>query len=151
MMRGGTLVCMLAGLALAAAPASATEPQTSLPDIEDEVMCITCGVVLEHAIDNRQAIQEREQIRRLIDQGLTKDQIKNRLVAEYGEEVLSIPDDEGFDLAAWLVPGAAIIIAAIAIAVGVWRWRRTQPAHPAGDLDPSESDRLNDDLARYEL
>ena len=148
------LAIAAAVLALAAAPAQAAEPQASLPDIEDEVMCVVCGVVLEHAIDAPQAIQERELIRRLIAQGLTKDQIKDRLVAEYGEEVLSIPGDEGFDLAAWLVPGAAIVLAAGAIAIGLRRWRRSAAAEraPAGsDLPADDAERLDSDLARYEL
>lgn len=139
-------------LALAVAPAQAAEPQTTLPDIEDEVMCIVCGVVLEHAIDAPQAIQERELIRDLIAQGLTKEQIKARLVAEYGEEVLAVPDNEGFDLAAWLVPGAAILVAGAAIFVGLRRWRRTDRAAPDSPRPAdADSSRLDEDLARYEL
>ena len=138
--------------ALAAAPAQAQEPQTTLPDIEDEVMCIVCGVVLEHAIDAPQAIQEREQIRDLIAQGLTKDEIKARLVAEYGEEVLAVPSNEGFDLAAWLVPGAAILVAGVAIFIGLRRWRRADRAAPAAPRPAAaDSTRLDEDLARYEL
>jgi cytochrome c-type biogenesis protein CcmH/NrfF len=143
----------LALLAPAAAPAQ--EPQASLPDIEDEVMCVVCGVVLEHAIDAPQALQERNQIRRLIAEGLSKDEIKDRLVAEYGSEVLSIPEAKGFDLAAWLVPAAAILLAAVAIAIGLRRWRRSGRPRD-GDperagLDPEDAERLDEDLARYEL
>ena len=93
------------------AAAQSAEPQTSLPDIEDEVMCIVCGVPLELATEAPQANQERDFIRELIAQGLTKDEIKDRLVAEFGSEVLATPDNSGFDLAAWLVPGAAILAA----------------------------------------
>src|SRR3990170_4027616 len=104
-------LALLAALALAPAGAlaQAPEPQTSLTDIEDEVMCPICGVPLEHAIDAPQAQQERQYIRELIAQGLTKDEIKDRLVAEFGEEVLATPSGEGFDLAAWLRPRAAPI------------------------------------------
>lgn len=158
-----TARCVLAGLAallvaLAPAGALAAEPQASLPDIEDEVMCIVCGVPLELATEAPQAIQERDQIRRLIAQGLTKDEIKDRLEAEYGPAVLAIPGDEGFDLAAWVVPGAAIVMAGVAIGVGLWRWRRGASgddgsAEPPADeaLSQSDADRLDADLARYEL
>ncbi len=150
-----TLFLLALALMLTAAPARAAEPQTTLPDIEDEVMCVVCGVVLEHAIDAPQAIQERELIRELIAQGLTKDEIKDRLVAEYGEEVLSIPGNEGFDLAAWLVPGAAIVAAGVAIVVGLRRWRRADrrdtDSEPDGQFDAAESERLDSDLGRYEL
>jgi cytochrome c-type biogenesis protein CcmH/NrfF len=136
-------------------PALAAEPQTSLPDIEDEVMCVVCGVTLELATESPQAIQEREFIRKLIAQGLTKDQIKDRLVAEFGPEVLAIPDDSGFDLTAWLVPGAVIVIAGVAIFVGLRRWRRAgTPPDGGGSAEPPKGEdaaRLDADLARYEL
>ena len=136
--------------------AAAQEPKTSLPDIEDEVMCPICGVTLELAVEAPQAQQEREFIRRLIAEGKTKEEIKDALVAEYGPEVLAVPEAEGFDLAAWLVPGAAIVVAAIAILVGLRRWRGDArrpggPAEPPAEkpLDPDDARRLDDDLARY--
>jgi cytochrome c-type biogenesis protein CcmH len=141
-------------LALVAAPARAAEPQASLADIEDEVMCVVCGVPLELATDAPQAIQERDFIRRLIAQGLTKEQIKDRLVAEYGEEVLATPSDSGFDLAAWLVPGAAIVVAAVAIGIGLRRWRRKgddDAPEPEPSVSDADSKRIDEDLARYRL
>jgi cytochrome c-type biogenesis protein CcmH/NrfF len=140
---------------LAPAGVFAQEPQTNLADIEDEVMCPICGVSLELATEAPQAIQQREFIRTLIAEGLTKDEIKDRLVAEYGSEVLAVPEAEGFDLAAWLVPGAAILIAGGAIGVAVRRWRRSGRGGPppsSGDgASAGESERLDADLARYEL
>ncbi len=135
----------------------AQEPQASLPDIEDEVMCVVCGVPLELATEAPQANQERELINQLIAEGLTKDEIKDRLVAEYGTEVLATPDSSGFDLAAWIVPGAAIVVAGGAIFVGLRRWRRAGiAADEGGSAEPEpvpdeDAKRLDADLARYEL
>ena len=153
------LAAALAALALVLpAAAAAQEPQTSLPDIEDEVMCPICGVTLELATEAPQAIQEREFIRERIAEGQTKEQIKDALVAEFGPEVLAVPEAEGFDLAAWLVPGAVILVAGVAIFIGLRRWRReggdrdggsAEPPEPG--LDPEESKRLDADLARYKL
>ena len=123
-------------------------------------MCPICGVTLELATEAPQAIQEREFIRDRIAQGLTKEEIKDELVAEFGPEVLAVPEAEGFDLAAWLVPGAAILAAAVAIFVGVRRWRRAglggdgEGPGAAGEdeeLSEAESKRLDADLARYRL
>jgi cytochrome c-type biogenesis protein CcmH len=152
-------LALMALLVPPAAAAQTVEPQTSLPDIEDEVMCVVCGVTLELATEAPQAIQERAFIRDLIAQGLTKDEIKDRLVDEFGSEVLAIPGDSGFDLAAWLVPGVAILFAAGAIFVGLRRWRRASitpnggsAEPPEGDVvDDADSERLDADLARYEL
>ena len=153
------LVTVAALAAVVPATALAQEPQTSLPDIEDEVMCPICGVTLELATEAPQAIQERQFIRERIAEGQTKDEIKDALVAEFGPEVLAVPEAAGFDLAAWLVPGAVIVAAGGAIFVGLRRWRREgggpggdDPAEPPADeLDPEDSRRLDADLARYDL
>ena len=152
--RQAPVALALVALAIPAS-APAQEPQTSLADIEDEVMCVVCGVTLELATEAPQAIQEREFILDLVAQGLTKDEIKDRLVDEFGPEVLAIPEAEGFDLAAWLVPGVAIVLAGVAIVVGLRRWRHAgEPPDEGGSAEApkrSDSERLDADLARYEL
>jgi cytochrome c-type biogenesis protein CcmH len=139
-----------------AGPAAAQEPPASLPDIEDEVMCPVCGVPLELATEAPQANQMREFIRDRIDKGQSKEEIKDALVAQFGPEVLATPETEGFDLAAWLVPGAAIVLVGVAIFIGLRRWRRAGDRGPGGPppgeaLDADEAERLDSDLARYEL
>jgi cytochrome c-type biogenesis protein CcmH len=126
--------------------------KTSLADIEDEVMCPICGTTLQLS-QSPQADRERAFIQGLVAEGRTKEEIKDALVSEYGSEVLALPESEGFDLAAWLVPGLAILLAGAGIGVGLWRWRRgpsvaTAAAEPP---DPAEAERLDSDLARYDL
>jgi cytochrome c-type biogenesis protein CcmH len=142
-----------AALLLGAAP---PEPKTTLPDVEDEVMCPICGTALNLS-GAPQADRERVFIRRLIAAGKTKDEIKDELVAQYGPEVLAEPRTSGFDLMAWLVPGAALLLAVVGIALGLRRWRRAarnaearrRPDRPP--LEPTEAERLDADLARYDL
>ena len=145
-------IALLAG----AAPALAATPQTELPDIEDEVMCPICGTLLELA-QSPQAERERVYISGLIAEGRTKAEIKDELVAQYGDRVLALPGDSGFDLSAYLVPAIAFLAAAVALAISVWRWRgRSRPPGSDGDGPPDaptgeESERLEADLARYDL
>ncbi len=137
---------------------AAAEPPRSdatLPDLEDEVMCPVCGTALGLA-ESPQANRERAYIRALIARGLDKQQIKDKLVAEYGPEVLATPSDSGFDLAAWIVPGLAVIVAGGALVIGLRRWRRDSGsgkggAPPAAGIDPGDEERLSADLSRYEL
>ena len=144
----------LAAVLVLAPTAAAQEPQASLPDIEDEVMCTICGTLLELA-ENSQADREREFIRDLIAQGLTKEQIKAALVVEYGESVLATPDDSGFDLTAWLLPILAAGLGAAGVGFAVWRWRRERPDEPdspaAEAPSGADAERLDADLARYDL
>ncbi len=131
---------------------AAVEPQTNLADVEDEVMCPICGTVLELS-EAPQAQRERVFIRELIAEGQTKEEIKDALVAEYGEEVLAVPDTEGFDLLAWLVPAVGLAAAAVGIALGLRRWRRSEAGAPPPDeaLDAGDDGRLDADRARYDL
>ena len=145
---------LIAALALAVlAPAvGAAAPRTTLNDIEDEVMCPVCGTPLNLATDAPLANDERALIRRLIAQGYTKDQIKHRLVREFGPNVLALPRARGFDLAAYLVPilgGAAGLAAIVVLAL---RWRRRRPDAPAMSpaLDPADARRLDADLTRFD-
>ncbi len=117
-------------------------------------MCPICGTALNLS-SSPQADRERAFIRREIAAGKTKDEIKDELVAQYGTQVLAEPPKSGFDLTAWLVPGVAILLAAIAIAIGLRRWRRAGRAREAAatpeSRSTSERERLDTDLARYDL
>jgi cytochrome c-type biogenesis protein CcmH len=150
------LAALLIAVAAPAGPAFAAPQRASLPDIEDEVMCPTCGVPLALAF-SPQAERERQFIREQIDRGRTKEQIKDALVAEFGAEVLALPDtdDSSFNWAAYLVPLAAFLVAAVAIAVALRHWRARTETDDAGPppppLSPSESARLEQDLTRYDL
>lgn len=147
-------VALLATLALAPA-ASAQCPQTSLVDIEDEVFCPQCGVPLALATDAPQAKAQREFIRELVeDDCASKQEVKDALVAQFGERVLAEPGNDGFDIAAWAVPAIALIAASGGLALAFARWRRA-PAPVEGDAAPAplsgpDSDRLDEDMARYD-
>lgn len=148
-------VLAVAALALALlAPAATAEQAASLTEIEKQVMCPVCGTLLQLA-ESPQAQRERVFINRLIAEGRTEEQVKDALVAEYGDEVLALPPGSGFSLSAYLVPIVAFLIAVAALAVGVLRWRRAGggPDDPQPTAGPSgaDSERLDADLARYDL
>jgi cytochrome c-type biogenesis protein CcmH len=143
-------------LLAASGPAQAAPAQrTSLHAVEAEVMCVSCGVPLAIA-ESPQADAERREITRLIQQGKTKQEILDSLVVTYGDRVLASPKDEGFGLAAYLVPIALVLAMLIALAVYLPRWRRNRDADgtPAADgptLTDADSQRLAEDLARYDV
>jgi cytochrome c-type biogenesis protein CcmH len=148
------LLALLAVAALAAAPAAgAATPRASFNDLEDEVMCDVCNVPLNIAEAPR-AEQQRREIRQLIGQGLTKEQIKTELVRRYGPAILATPEDHGFGLAAWLVPIGVVLALIAGLAVMLPRWRRQRAAPDADgadepELDATDARRLEEDLARF--
>jgi cytochrome c-type biogenesis protein CcmH len=143
-------------VAAEAAEAPATT-RVNISDVEDEVMCPICGTLLELS-DSPQARREKAFIAKMIAAGATKEEIRQALVDEYGSQVLALPEGSGFDLSAYLVPAIAFVVATVALAIGVRRWR-----HQGGDGEGSgessaaapptdeDTERLDADIARYDL
>ena len=155
MKAAATALCAALALLALSPSAPAATPQTSITDVEDEVMCPICGTLLELA-ESPQAKRERVLVRRLIAEGRSKDEIKDALVGQYGRRVLALPSGSGFDLSAYLVPAIAFVVAVVALAFGVRRWRRAaKPPDPgsAASQGPQggDAERLEADLARYDL
>jgi cytochrome c-type biogenesis protein CcmH len=143
-------VRVLAALLLILALTAAVEPRASLPDIEDEVMCVECKTALNISTAPV-ADQERAFIRARIAEGMTKDEIKAALVEAYGPDVLAEPQGDGFDLAAWVVPAALLALAAGGVALLARRWRRGGAPAPAGpELDPADARRLDEELRAFD-
>ena len=140
---------LLVALVLVLGLTAAAEPQTTLPDVEDEVMCVECRTALN--VSNAPvADQEREFIRDRIAEGMNKAEIKAALVEQYGPDVLAEPPSEGFDIAAWLVPAALVALAALGIALMARRWRRTDSTPAGPELDPADARRLDAELSAFD-
>jgi cytochrome c-type biogenesis protein CcmH len=131
--------------------ATGAAPQASLPDIEDEVMCVECGTAL-NVSTSVVADQERAFIRRQIALGKDKQEVKDALVEEFGPGVLADPPSSGFDLAAYLVPILLVLVAIAGIAVAARRWRHQAGPPPAAGEPLGEEDerRLDAELAAYD-
>jgi cytochrome c-type biogenesis protein CcmH len=143
----------LTTLALAPAAVAAT-PRASLTDIEQDVMCVSCREPLAVA-QSPQAIAERNYVKQLIAQGLTKPQIEQALVAQYGPAVLGRPPAHGFNLTVYILPPAIIAVGIVTLALTLPRWRRRSRAaaarapSPGASLTAKDARRLEDELSRY--
>lgn len=150
----GAALLACAALGLGAPAAHAAAPRASLPQIERQVMCVTCKIPLMVA-ESPQADRERAFIQGLIDEGRDEAAIKHALVGQYGPAVLALPSDSGFDLAAYLVPLAAVLALLAALAVLLPRWRRRARAQapaggPSAALSAADAQRLDADLERFD-
>lgn len=155
------LAALLLALVAPAAPAAA--PKVDLVDVEDEVMCVTCKIPLNIA-EGRQPDRQRALIRDLIAQGKTKPQIKQELVAQYGEDVLALPATSGVGMTAYAIPIVLGGLVVAALVMLVPRWRRRPAAGMASggggaaaagavdgrELSNADAARLDEDLARYD-
>ncbi len=152
-------IAALALAALALAPAAAaSETHPTLAELENEVMCPACGTTL--AESNSEAAKQVERvIRQQIAAGRTKSEIKAILVQSYGRSILAAPPKEGFDLLAWVLPPAGLVIAGGVLGFAAWRWSRRRgdasaPPLPSLNgrrrLDPELERRVDEELARFE-
>jgi cytochrome c-type biogenesis protein CcmH len=96
----------------------------------------------------------------LMEGGKTSDEVIAAMVAKYGEQMLMAPKAEGFNLAGYLLPGAAVALAgSLLVLVLARRSRRLRTAavpasagpHPDARInDPDEDERLRRALAEVE-
>ena len=147
-----TLVaCALLSLGPTATLATAAKPRTSLLDVENQAMCVSCHEPL-YEVSSPQAISEKAYIQGLIDQGYTLQQILHALVVQYGAAVLARPPASGFNLLIYIVPPAILAGGIAFLLLALPRWRaRGAVAHPVtqvAPLNPEEAKRLDEDLSR---
>jgi cytochrome c-type biogenesis protein CcmH len=124
MKRALVALIVLAALALPPAALAAGCVQTTVVDLEDEVMCPVCGMPLGLAREAPQARRERAFIARQIAACRSKDDIKAALVEEFGPAVLAEPPRRGFGATVYGVPlvaGGAVLAGVI---LALRRWRR---------------------------
>jgi cytochrome c-type biogenesis protein CcmH/NrfF len=152
--RAAALLGVLAALAFAGT-AVASEQHPTLPEIEGEVLCTVCNEPLDMS-SGPFADRERAVIRHWIAAGLTKSQIEDKLVQQFGRNVLLSPPTSGFNVIAWVLPIAGGIAAALVLAFGAWRWSRGRNAGeppeepPVARIEPDLERRLDEELARYD-
>ena len=108
---------------VAASPALASEQRPTQAELEGELVCPTCHTTLDQS-NAPVALRMKTFIRERIAAGDSKSEIKEQLVAQFGKGVLAAPEREGFDLLAWILPIAALLVAAGAVTALLWRWTR---------------------------
>ena len=117
-------------------------------------MCICgCNQVLSHCnhlgCPNSQPMLR--EVGRYLDEGMTADQIHAAFVEKYGTKVLSAPPTTGvFNISAWLMPFAALIIGSFAVVYFLRSWKTA--AVPAGDVpaaDPKYQQKIEEELRKF--
>jgi cytochrome c-type biogenesis protein CcmH len=134
---------------VASALAAADCPRTSEVAMESKIMCQVCGVPLALA-NSLEADRERVLISHLVARCESASQIEAAMVAQYGPGILATPPAHGFAITAWLVPGVAIVAAALGIGGVLWSVRRRNRA--GRDIPPvtaAEDAQLDAALAAY--
>jgi cytochrome c-type biogenesis protein CcmH len=144
------------------APTDPEENEAAIQAIETRLAC-NCGCTLDvftcRTTDFSCTYSPKlhREVLALRNQGLSAQQVLDAFVAKYGEKALMAPKPRGFNLAGYLVPGAAIAAAGAALMLVISRRRTAVTAGgapgatpPGVQGSPEELDRLQRALDEVE-
>ena len=94
----------------------------------------------------------KRRIRELVAEGRSDEEIRGFFVERYGTWILLDPPKSGFNLAAWLLPGAAVLAGAVGLVFAARRWASRSPARASVEPPPESPylDRLEQELKETE-
>jgi cytochrome c-type biogenesis protein CcmH len=133
-------------LLVAFLPPARAQQSDRAQQLSGKLMCMCgCGQVLSECnhIDCPLRAGMYKQLEADVARGESDDLILQDFVQQYGEAVLSEPPAKGFNLIAWIFPGAAFAVGFCIVILVVRNWRHRSPA--AAAAGPSGSASVNAD------
>ena len=131
-----------------------------LDDLENQLMCKCddkCGKVLINCTCST-SDKTRAKFSKMLESGITVEQIVKMQVDKYGETVLSAPTKFGFNLTAWMTPFLALVAGGFGVRKVLLTWVGKKGnidsiVAPVAESKISEkySKRLKDELDGIEL
>ena len=97
-------------------------------EIEDSLIAPCCWSqpVSQHYSEIAEKI--RKEVRAMVAAGKSRDEILDYYVSEYGERILAAPRPKGFNILAYILPWAALILGAWLLIVLLKRLRSSAPS-----------------------
>lgn len=135
-----TLLAILLALVLFVGLAGSAQAAAVLADLENALMCKCddkCGKVLINCTCST-SDKTRAEFSKMLDSGITVDQIIQMQVEKHGETILSSPTKSGFNLTAWAMPFVALLAGGFGLSKIIEAWKRKDG--PEDQPDESEED-----------
>lgn len=144
-------------LMLVTAPSAFAPTKPEATSLDDETMrvastlyCPVCPGVPLDVCETQACQQWRALIREKLASGENSDQIAQYFVAQYGERVLGAPTPQGFNLAIYIAPLAAILIGVVVLYFSARRWIGTREASPVVSAPDEFRERIERELKETE-
>lgn len=125
-------------------------------DISDKLVCqCGCNMILRvcNHFECPSALPMRAKLEEQILAGMTDEAIVADFVGEYGKVILSAPTAKGVDLAAWVMPGFAVLLGLGFIAYLLLNWAAKKKANTRQavvGVDPAVASRIEAELKGME-
>jgi cytochrome c-type biogenesis protein CcmH len=151
----GSLTQMTIALWLAVA---ATDPQAlerEAKAIEAKLMAPCCWAQQVSLHQSPAADEIKQNIRRLLAEGKTSQQVLDVYVAEYGDRILAEPPARGFSRLIYVAPWVFLVASVGLVVVVIRRLRAVAPApakteQAAPPPSEDEADRIDDELRKLD-
>jgi cytochrome c-type biogenesis protein CcmH len=109
--------------------------------ISHELYCPVCENIPLDVCGTEACARWRAQVRTLLEQGASGDEVIAYFVRQFGDRVVGVPQDPTLNSLSWAVPVAAVILGVIIVGVVFARWRS------GGEPDAAPPDDEDDDVA----
>lgn len=154
------ILLLLASAVLTASWAQSAKTQLTDPDlarrfnkVSERLVC-QCGCSEQLSVCSMQncgsATPMRQEIERELVAGKSDDEIVQHFVDEEGLKVLSAPPAEGVNLAAWVMPGFALLVGLLFVSYMAARWaakrRLAAATGSTAAVDPEIRKRIEEEL-----
>lgn len=126
---------------------------TRFNEVSDRLVCqCSCQMILRvcNHVNCPSAVPMRQSIEKQLLEGKSDDEIVQGFVDEMGVKVLSSPPVDGFNLAAWVMPGFALLVGLFLVGYIASRWSAKRKlaaaaAAPAA-VDPELQKRIEEEI-----
>ncbi|MDC3425775.1 cytochrome c-type biogenesis protein CcmH [Aquibacillus sp. 3ASR75-11] len=99
------------------------------------------------------AYETRSEIRGLLEQGMSKNEVIDTLVQKYGDRILASPSTEGFNLIPWIAPGISVVLGAALVIFIIYQWSKKKPQESEDYSEPTITDedkmKINEELKNW--
>lgn len=119
----GLILVLLPGSVLAQEPSD-----DEVNAVAENLNCPTCQSLNLSDCNTQTCIQWKDQIRDLLADGYTQEEVLDWYVVRYGEQVLQEPPRRGIGLYVWLLPILGLLAGAIWLGVILKRWSTKKEA-----------------------
>jgi cytochrome c-type biogenesis protein CcmH len=148
----GALTQVTIGLWLAVAAADPQALEQQARQLEAKLMAPCCYAQQVSLHQSPAADEAKRNIRRLLAEGKTPQQVLDVYVAQYGDRILAEPPARGFSRLIHVAPWVFLVASVGLVVVVVRRLRAVSPApaktdaHAAAPPSPDEAERLDEEL-----
>jgi cytochrome c-type biogenesis protein CcmH len=133
-------------------PVLAQEPTLDdVNSVAEKLNCPTCQSINLADCRTQTCVQWRGQIKDMLAEGHSEQQILDWYAIRYGDEVLQEPPRRGVGLYVWVLPIVGFLAGALWLAFILKKWSAAQPAAaPLEASSPGQANETDDYLQRVE-